>query len=195
MNIDYPKFDEYLNSNVFIIQNEISTKEKYNKFFNTLYTFMKEGFEQERVRKHPLYYKFTDNPSEEVKQMEVRHCVTNLIFWKCFIKIDKTDNLNSTHIVDCTNLSSKYITEYINDKIILPHREDVSNKTMNRILSSLIHDLSKISLDFNPIMAMSINIRSFTDLAKRNKRFNELIRTNIEPVTQPKEIEDVLDKD
>ena len=29
MNIDYPKFDEYLNSNVFIIQNEISTNDFY----------------------------------------------------------------------------------------------------------------------------------------------------------------------
>lgn len=194
-NNDYLKFDEYLNSNVFIIHDEISTKSKYKKFFNTLYNYMKEGFEEERVRKHPIYYKFTDNTSEEIKQMEVRHCVTNLIFWKCFMKIDKTSNLNSSHIVDCKNLSSKYITNYINDKIILPHREDISNKTMNRILSSLIHDLSKISLDFNPIMGMSINIRSFTDLAKRNKRFNELIRTHIEIGAQPKEIEDILDRD
>lgn len=188
----YHYFDTYLNDTIFIVHDICQTKQTFNETFKQLYDFLKQGFELPEVRRHLVQYKFSNETAEQVKTMQLNNFITNLIFWKPFIKLDTVYKLNSSYIVDCTKLSNKYIEDYINTKIILPNRDDVSNKLLNRVLERLIYDLSRISKHFNPIMGIGINMKSFIDLSKRNPEFNDLIRTKFAPGMQPKEIEDLI---
>ena len=58
--INYKEFDSYLNKEVFTVKEIIASKPTWHEVFNTLYTYMKQGFEQEKVRKHPVKFRFND---------------------------------------------------------------------------------------------------------------------------------------
>ena len=190
--INWPVYDAYLNKRVFIVSDILVDKTEFKKCFNELYGFMKSGFEQERVRKHPVHFKFTNNEHEMLREMEIRHFIINLIFWRPFLELNAVSTLNSSFIMDCKSITAKSVKRYIDDKIIIPYRRSVESRDINRICERLIYELSRISNDFNVIMGMSINIESFIDLSKKHPRFNEIIRTKIPAGMQPKEIEGML---
>jgi hypothetical protein len=187
---EYQEFCDFLDPQVFIVHDMLMVdKENYKLYFKKFYNYMKQGFEEEKVRKHMVKYKFTSDPKEPVREMEIRHLIINMIFWRPFIKMDRVEELNPVHIADCSNMTTAYVKNYIDTLIIDPYRKLYSNKKLNHIVESLIYQLSKISLDFNTIMAMSINIESFLDVAEHNPRFNQIIRTKLKPGMQPKDIE------
>lgn len=188
--IDYDEFCEFLDSQVFLVHDMLLADiENYNMYFNKFYTYMKQGFERPEVRKHPIRFKFTDNPREPVKEMEIRHMIVNMIHWRPFIIMDKVEDLGPQHVMDCKHLTAKYRDNWINTYIIDPYRKMFSNDRMNIIIERVIADSVTISNDFNVIMAMTMNIESFIDIESKNKRVSEIIHTQIPDGWQPKEIE------
>ena len=66
---------------------------------------MKQGYEQERVRKHPVKFRFSDDKAEQIKEIPITHFIVNLIIWNVFRKLDKVDDLSSPHIFDGSKIS------------------------------------------------------------------------------------------
>lgn len=176
--------------NVINIEEKMEDKKTYRRFLESVYDDLKAGFEYKELRTCPVYFRFHED--DDLKTMQLRHFLTNLMFWEPMITLDIT-KLNDDFIVDCTRISSGYIKSYIDDNIVIPYKNRIDNKRMNIIIHDVIHNLSRISLDFNMILGLSINIESFIDLSKRNERFNEIIRTKIPDNMQPAEIESTLD--
>ena len=188
--IDYEEFCNFLDSQVFLVHDMLlADVENYEMYFKKFYDYMKQGFERPEVRKHPIRFKFADNEREPVKEMEIRHMIVNMIHWRPFIIMDKVEELGPQHIMDCRNFTQKYRDNWINTFIIDPYRKEFSNSRMNIIIERIIADSVKISNDFNVIMAMSMNIESFINIANKNPRVNEIFRTKIPKGMQPKEIE------
>ena len=177
---------------IFIIQDQMSDKKKYKNFIKEIFTFLRAGFEEKELRECPIYFRFRED--SEIRVLEMRHFLTNLIFWEPLITLDSCEYLDDSFLVDTTKISSGYIKSYIDNKIIIPYRKKISNRKLNKIISDLIFNLSRISTDFNPILGLTMNIETFMDVANKNPRFNEIIRTKVDPNMQPKEIEDYLHK-
>lgn len=171
------------------VSKKMDDKKKYRKFLEKVYDDLKAGFEFKELRECPVYYKFHEE--DEIKTMQLRHFLTNLMFWEPMITLDITE-LNDDFIVDCTKISSGYIKSYIDNKIVIPYKNRIENKRMNIIIHDVIHNLGRISLDFNTILGLTINIESFINLSKKNPRFNKIIRTQIPDNMQPSEIENTL---
>lgn len=192
--INYKEYDKYLNETIFPVKAIVGDKKEWNLVFDTLYTFMKQGFEQERVRHHMVKYRFNDNENEPVKEMRITHFIVNLIIWAVFRKIDRVDELNSSHIFDCTKISEDYNSEFIDSMIIEPYHKDVDMITINTALDNMIYHLSQIFSDFGIITATSMDMESFIDLSQRYPRFRELLHTTLDTSMQPNEIETLLTK-
>ena len=190
--IDYPLFHKRLDETVFIVHECLDSMSSYRKLFTELYNYMKQGFEKPEVRKHPLKYKFTNADAEQVKTMEIRHFIVNIIFWSAFIKLDKVEELNSSHIFDCNAITEDSMSEYINNKIIIPYRTCVESVEINRAIDDVVYTLSQIDTDFSLIMATTMDMETFIELRQKYPRFGELLNTKPEPGMQPKEIEDML---
>lgn len=186
---EYEKMDLYLNKNIFNV-NEIMTEELFQKNFDFLYEYMKMGFEEERVRKHPL--KFSFNNDNNIYSMQIRHFIVNMILWYPLMKMRINSRINKNFIVDCSCLSKDEILEYFNFKIIEPFRSCVTSVELNQIFADTIFRLGQISLDFNEIMAVTINIQTFIGLEEKSEEFSDLIHTKFETTTQPAEIEKML---
>lgn len=190
--LDYEEFCDFLDSQVFSVHDQLMVdKESYKMYFNKFYTYMKQGFERKEVRTHPIKFRFTSNEAEPVKTMEIRHMIVNMIYWYAFIMMKNTEELNSSHIMDCYHLTGSYIDNWINTYIIDPYRKLFSNKKMNHILEKIIDKSKKISEDFNVIMAMSMDMESFIKLANKNPKYNASIHTKLDAAMQPTEIESI----
>lgn len=190
--IDYDEFCNFLDSQVFLVHDMLLADiENYEMYFKKFYDYMKQGFEKPEVRKHPIHFKFTDNPKEPVKSMEIRHMIVNMIHWRPFIIMDRVEDLGTQHIMDCRNFTQKYRDEWINTYIIDPYRKEFSNDQMNIICEKIVADSVKISNDFNTIMAMGMNIESFIKASIDNPRVDEIFRTKLPEGLQPKEIEKI----
>lgn len=190
--INYEEFCNFLDSQIFLVHDMLlADLENYEMYFKKFYDYMKQGFEREEVRKHPIRFKFTDNPKEPVREMEIRHMIVNMIHWRPFIVMGKVEDIGPRHIMDCRNFTQSYRDDWINTFIIDPYRKEFSNAQMNIICEKIISDSVTISNDFNPIMAMSMNMESFIKIAKENHRVNEIFRTSIPKGLQPKEIEKI----
>ena len=192
--LDWKEFDSFLGQ-VFILQDMILVdKENYKIYFDKFYTYMKQGFEKPEVRLHPVKFKFSSSPNEPIKTMEIRHFIVNLIFWEAFLKMDRVQDLNESHILDGYQMSSDYMTQYIDNVVLDPYRKYYTNKKMNRIIERIISKNNKISQDFNEIMAMGISTESFIELDQNIPEARECFRGRLPEGLQPKEIEEYQNK-
>jgi len=178
---------------VFILEDLLKDKKIFKKIYKEMYTFMKKGFEVAEVRKFPVYYMISKE-DKNVYTMEIRHMITNMIFWRTFLDLDDEYTLSKDDIIDAYNVSNKMIKKFIDEKVIGPFLFKVEIKYLNKAIHDLLYRLTKIGNDFNEIMAMGLNLESFIDVANRNPRFNEIIRTRVDENGQPYEIEQYLDE-
>ena len=178
---------------VFILEDLLKDKKIFKKIYKEMYTFMKKGFEVAEVRKFPVYYMISKE-DKDVYTMEIRHMITNMIFWRTFLDLDDEYTLSKDDIIDAYNVSNKMIKKFIDEKVIGPFLFKVEIKYLNKAIHDLLYRLTKIGNDFNEIMAMGLNLESFIDVANRNPRFNEIIRTRVDENGQPYEIEQYLDE-
>ena len=178
---------------VFILEDLLKDKKIFKKIYKEMYTFMKKGFEVAEIRKFPVYY-MVSKDDKDVYVMEIRHMITNMIFWRTFLDLDDDYTLSKDDIIDAYNVSNKMIKKFIDEKVIGPFLFKVEIKYLNKAIHDLLYRLTKIGNDFNEIMAMGLNLESFIDVANRNPRFNEIIRTRVDENGQPYEIEQYLDE-
>lgn len=169
------------------ISEEMSDKHRYRELIETVFEYLRMGFEIKELREAPVYYRFKEDGP--VYSLQLRRFLTNLMFWHPMLTLGAIDDLDERYIVDATKLSSGYIETYFNENIIKPYRDRVSNKTLNKIIHDVLFNLNRISTEFNIILGLTINIESFIDVANRNERFNEIIHTKIDDSMQPSEIE------
>lgn len=180
-------------SNEIVYIDKISKERKiYKDSIEKYYDYLKQGFEYKELRECPVYFKFKDSEDSLINSLQLRHFLTNLMFWEPLFRIGK-EYLDESYIVDCTKLNAGLIKSYIDQKIIIPFRNKISNKKLNKVIHDMVYNLSRISTDFNIILGLSINVETFIDVANKNPRFNEIIRTKISEDMQPSDIEKYID--
>lgn len=178
---------------MYIIDKEMEEPKKYKAFIEKHFNYLRSGFEYKELRECQVHFKFHEDDTT-IYSLQLRHFFTNLIFWEPLIVLESVEYLDDSFIIQPEMISSSYIKKYIDNKIVIPYRNKVSNKKLNRIIHDLIFNLSRISTEFNIILGMSMNIESFMQVADKNPRFNEIIRTTFDPNMQPSEIESELHK-
>lgn len=183
---------ELLESKTYIIEEMMESKKKYKRYKEMFYDFIKEGFEEEQLRRQEVHFKFNYS-DKETHSLRLPSFIVNMMLWTPYMKLGVCDELNEDNIMDTRDLTSNTLSEYINNRIIRPYRSLLSNKELNKLLHDVTFDLSRISKDFNILLGISISVHNFIDVAEKNPRFNEILRTKIDPTLQPSEIEEIID--
>lgn len=183
------------NSEVVVLA-DYRNKKDFKQLIDEYYGYIKEGFEILEFRTCPVNFRINQpgEPQSDIHSMEVRHFVTNLMFWEPLAVLEKFEDLSTNHFVDAKGITSKSIEAYVNNYIILPYRKEIGNRRLNTVIHDMIHRLSRISTDFNMILGLSINAETFMEVADKNEEFNQIIRTHLPEDMQPREIEQVLDQ-
>jgi hypothetical protein len=173
---------------VYILSEALKDKKTFKPILDGLYDCMKQGFEEKEIREYPIHFKFKQG-DEFIHTLQVRHFISNLMFWSAHIRLGVVDQLDESFIFDCRKISQDYIKDYIDNKIIIPFRKKVDNIDMNIICHDVIFLLTKIPNDFNRILGMSISLESFMEVMDKNPRYAEIARTKFDENMQPTEIE------
>lgn len=178
----------FFHDNLYIMEREMENVKQYRNLIEEVFDHLRAGFEFKSLRECLVHFKFHKDDNL-INSLQLRHFLTNLIFWEPLIELDSVEYIDESFIVECNRISSKYIKSYIDNKIIIPYRNKISNKKLNKIIHDLIFNLTRISTEFNIILGLGMSVESFMDVANKNERFNEIIRTKLDPNMQPSEIE------
>lgn len=180
-----------LESTIFKIDDMLEDKKVYKTNLEMFYDFVKASIEVREIITKNVSFRFHEN--EDIHTLQLRHFLTNFMLWEAFMRIEAVQYMDEKCIFDCTTLTAKSIKNYIDHNIIIPYRKSVSNLQLNKILHDVLYNLGRISNDFNILLGLSINLETFMDVANKNPRFNEIIRTHIDEDEQPSDIEKRLD--
>lgn len=164
----------------------------YQDFYNKLLLSELHGFEHKEFREHPVYFKFHNDPDEELKHLEFRHFVLNLVFWYPIISADPS-TLSDVHIVTkpmMRKLSTGFIAGYMNKFYAKPYAKRIDYRTRSETFADVNFLFNKIPLKFNDFIGLSISIEELRDMAKRMPDFNEGLYVRIDETKQPAEQEE-----
>ncbi len=191
-----------LDEQVFVIEN-VSQRDPdewhstYDKFYMTLLNSLHLGFRFKEFRFHPVYFKFTNDPKEEVKTLGFRTFVGNLPFWYpmvCFKDYvpDEMWGLTDEHVITqrmCLQMGDKFIERYINNFYAIPFGPHIDVHRLSRAIGGMMYKLQLFAYHFEKHICLSISIDDFMDLAKRFPRYDELLHAKLDTNMQPAEIE------
>lgn len=179
---------ELIENHVVVISDfaEKGYKRFKEELIETYYDYIKQGFEYKFLREAKVPFRF--KPDGDIHLMQLRHFITNIMLWSPIVKLDH-EAIDASCIIDCTVINTDYIKDFIDNKIIDPYKHQVSNAKMNELCDDVIHELGRISKDFNPMLGLTINLETFMDIADRNPEFDDIIRTKFDESTQPSEVE------
>ena len=189
--------ETYGGNKIFDLNKIIRNTEEFKNMYGHIYYILEEGFEIENIRKFKVKVTFNRKDNEYI-EMEIRHLLINMIFLRAFVELEVDVELDNSYLFDARNISNRTIKKYIDEKIIIPFKEDFTDTEvrfmeLNNVLHDIIYRLNKIPRDFNSLMGITLNLEnSFIKVANENPRFNELIRTKIPEDMQPKDIENYL---
>ena len=178
------------NSKMYLIMDDVLASHKSFRFvYQDLLDILKLGFEKKEIRTYPIRFKF-HSKDKKYHTLEVRHLLSNLIFWQSFIDMDQQEVLDESFIIDFRFLTQDRIIDYINNKILPYHPGDFASK--NKCVDEICYAMSAISNAFSLLMGLSVNIYDIIDTEKRHPEITDLMFTPFDASKQPVEIEEEL---
>ncbi len=173
----------------------LQDKKHYIEVYQDLLDILKYAFEVKEVRERPIHFilHHGDDPKKQKYTLELRHFLSNMIFWYAFMECDCYEAIQPCHIHDFRGASLEQNVEFI-DNMILPAIEDVDFPTKSRIVEEITHHMTAISQAFAPLFGLGISVYSIIQADKRNPRIGELMHEKLDPTMQPTEIEAELNK-
>lgn len=167
-----------------VLKNKKTWKREYDKINN----YFKENIGKSDTFNKCVVVRFY--PETKPFKMRISDYLVNLIFWQPYIKFKR--HLKKDIIFDCENITQNSIKEYFDTNIIIPFKRKYKNKILNRECAKVLEVLADVGTDYGLIMGCGLNLYSMISLRERNKRFGELLETDIPPMLQPSEIESYL---
>ena len=166
-------------------------KEFYQDFYKKLIISELHGFEHKEFREHPVYFKFHNDPKEELKHLQFRHFVLNLAFWYPMITADPSI-LCDEHIVTKSlmrKINTGFIAGYMNKFFAKPYARKIDYRHRSETFADTNFLMNMIPLKFNDFIGLSISIEELRDMARRMPDFNEGLYVRIDDTKQPAEQE------
>lgn len=173
-----------------IISDIFQSKKTLHLVFQDLIDIMKYGFENAEVRKRLIYYKF--NPKDKVREMQLNHFISNIIFWHPVIDVDKVDILDESWIFDFSKFNSKTLLEYVNTKLLPIY--DMDFRSQNVMVDEVYHYITSISQAFCLLMGMGLSLYDLHQLELRDPEISHLMRDSVDQSLEPHEVEEELDR-
>ena len=165
--------------------------ERYEDWVDELMTEMAHGYEHIEFRTCPVFFKFYNNPDEEVKKLPFRVFLFNVIMWYPQTQFDE-DELRDELILPESVMGKMVpsaLKNYFDTFYTVTYRSKCTNYRMNEIMADTIHMLAILCHKFYKFMGLTMNIEVFMDLAKRNPEFDSLLHFKLDETKQPADIE------
>lgn len=202
LNIDYhghPKKSlPYLlwsySKHVLILDDMLTDDDSFSYIYQDMLDILKWGLEMKYIREFPIHFALHHGDPIDIegsRVLEVRHFLSNMVFWYAFMKMERVDIMTSAHIIDWRDKDIKFIAEYINAEII-PLYDGNEFHEINAILDEISFNIKAISDAFCLIFGYSASMFDIMRAEMSDPEIHRIIYTDIDVNAPPKEIEEHL---
>ena len=182
--------DHYFKSNTCLIMHDVmATVDTYNVVFQDILDIMKYGFEKEECRHQTIKIRFSKDDKKPIT-IELRHLLSNMIFWKALLDTDKVELLDASYIIDFSSFDVKVMMKYINEKLLPIYDGDFASE--NAMVNEICHSIINISHAFCLLMGMGVSLYDIHQIELRNPEAARIMHEDIDPSLEPDEIEKEL---
>lgn len=201
INIDYkghPKkpFKQLLHdysSKYLVLDDVLADEDTYAYIYQDILDILKYGLEFKMVREMPISFIIHHGDStkpEDLKQLEVRHFLSNMVMWYAYMKMECVDIMDDSFIIDWKDKDVNFIGDWIDERIIPYHHGDFHE--LNTIVDEIVFHIKAISDAFCLIFGYSASIYDIMQAERDNPEIHDILYGEIDPTLQPKELEDKL---
>lgn len=186
---DIEHYLKELDKKNYVIYEDFINIKDLKKEFDYLYDMIKIGFTIDELREFPIKYRY--DKSSPIKTMQLRHFITNMILWYGIIRLG--GQIEEEHIIDAYKITAKDVANYYDKYYIRDFKNDADFHELNKAIADTTYELSKISLDFNLIMGMSVTLETYIGTAIKFPRFEEILKNELSTSKLPNETEEIVD--
>lgn len=201
INIDYkghPKkpFKQLLHeysSRYLVLDDVLADEDTFSYVYQDILDILKYGLEFKMVREMPISFIIHHGDStkpEDLKQLEVRHFLSNMVMWYAYMKMECVDIMDDSFIIDWKDKDVNFIGDWIDERIIPYHHGDFHE--LNTIVDEIVFHIKAISDAFCLIFGYSASIYDIMQAERANPEIHDILYGEIDPTLQPKELEDKL---
>lgn len=110
-------------------------------------------------------------------EIQLNHLLINLILLRPYVEFKEKITKNS--FIDCTDMNTGKFNKRLQE-IIDIFQDKTDMKSLSECISSIIEDTNYLTMKFNPLIGLSIDVYSIAKLASRNQEFDDLIHTTLD---------------
>ena len=166
---NYGIYKELVDKGKITINAKDFSYENINDHYNWIVNILRDGIETEYVQGMMIHLIFTDGESVEFTILDY---MFNLIFYPIILSTGQ--DIDSTKIFWCQDITSKNIEWYINNLYIRPYITKIDQIVMNQTIDSIFTKFIQLS-DFQYYLANTINLEDTIDLMNTYEDFNASI--------------------
>lgn len=177
---NYGEYAKLIDSRSMTIYTENINGSNWDAHFEGITNLMRDAIEKDIVQNGFIQVIFIDGVDVELSVIDYW---INLIFWHLNVKID--NKITSDLIFFEEALTRYNLKQYVDNVFILPNRTKYSNLIINNTIDDFMVNFLIID-EFSLYLANTINVEDIIDLAKKNRRFNEILHTDLSgiPINQ-----------
>ena len=182
-------------SRYLVLDDVLADEDSYTYVYQDILDILKYGLEFKNVREMPISFIIHHGDStkpEDLKQLEVRHFLSNMVIWYAYMKMECVDILDDSFIIDWKDKDVNFIGDWIDNRIIPYHHGDFHE--LNTIVDEIIYHIKAISDAFCLIFGYSASIYDIMQAERANPEIHDILYGEIDPTLQPKELEDKLNE-
>lgn len=180
----------YFMKPLYIIEDYTVDYDTYNLFMEEILNLVRGSFPIYECRTYPVHFKFTKEDTKTYS-LELRKFLVNIILWYPFVEIHDIVDIDESFILPCNQVGIP-INEYINYKLIyILNKYQVKPTKRDHIISDVLYNLRKISIDFSLILGLNFSVKTFLDMYQRDD-IKEIMESRFDSSMQPHEIETKL---
>ena len=180
-------------SRYLVLDDVLADEDSYAYVYQDILDILKYGLEFKNVREMPISFIIHHGDStkpEDLKQLEVRHFLSNMVIWYAYMKMECVDILDDSFIIDWKDKDVNFIGDWIDNRIIPYHHGDFHE--LNTIVDEIIYHIKAISDAFCLLFGYSASIYDIMQAERANPEIHDILYGEIDPTLQPKELEDKL---
>lgn len=179
---------------LYIVDDYMESKEKYEAFIDRIYNIIKGCFTIKECRTYPVKFKFYKEDTA-VHTLELRMFLINLFAWYPFISLYGVPNILSKYFIISDPDDLITIEDYINYKIIVTLRNyNVKGTILNEYTAEVLHYMSSICLNFSIIMNLNFSYFTFKEIYDKNPKLRKIMECKFTEDMQPNDIEEFMDE-
>lgn len=179
-------------SEIFIIDDLLKDPEEYERVYNEIEGVLEEAFDDEKVRRKEVKFKFYVDDKKTHKLTRPRF-LTNLIMFIPLALGGYEDDfkLDERLILDFDNLNNSQMEHFMNEYIIPYYMYKVDPVELNEYFA-IWRGRLKFSKKFTSLIGHNYSLKDEFDKFLRDKEYREVLTSKFDENLQPKEISEDL---